>query len=430
MKFFIKTFGCQMNVNDSEKMDHILQKKGMVRTDDVTKADLIVINSCAVREKAQEKIFSYIGRLEPDQKIIVAGCVAQSEKNLILKRNGKINFVLGTHQFYEINDILEQEIKKNVRGARTEFRKEWLEAVPDIYSRGNGYTGYISIMEGCNNFCTYCIVPFTRGREKYRPFENIVNEAKYLAKSGFKEIILIGQNVNSWRDSDKNISFSLLLEHVSQIKGIKWIRFITSYPGYYESELIETMKRNRKIARHIHFPAQSGSTVILKKMGRVYSRKEYLDIISRFKKEIPEIRFSSDFIVGFPGETEKDFNLTLSLIEKVKYDSIFSFIYSPRKYTKAAQLIDAVSPEEKKDRLRRLQELQKKIQLETHRKMVGTEVEVMITGENKKRPDEMLGRTESYKVVNFKSKGIPGDFVRVKIERIGPYSLRGTEVQR
>lgn len=428
MKFFIKTFGCQMNVNDSEKINHLLKRRGMKRVENPDRADLIIINSCAVREKAQEKVFSFIGRLEDNQKIVVSGCVAQSEKDLILKRNKKVDFVVGTHQFYCMNDIIDEYLLKNEKGTNTALSREWSETVPDIYARDNRVTGYISIMEGCNNFCTYCIVPFTRGREKYRPYKNIIDEAEYLVENGFKEIILIGQNVNSWKDHENGVSFAALLDRIAGIDNIKWIRFITSYPGYYESELIDVMKKNRNIVRHIHFPAQSGSTRILKKMGRNYTRQKYIEIISKFKKEIPEIKFSSDFIVGFPGESERDFKLTLSLMEKIGYDSMFSFIYSPRKHTKAEVISDDISLAVKKERLQKLHELQKKIQLEGHKALVGKELEVMITGDNPKREGELLGRTESYKIVNFPGSRKPGEFVKVRIDHFGAYSLRGKEV--
>ncbi len=417
-----------MNVNDSEKINFLLSERGMERVEKHEKADMIIINSCAVREKAQEKIFSFIGRLKSEQKIVVSGCVAQSEKDKILKRNSKIDFVVGTHQFYNINDIVDDFLLKDQKGTMTALSREWEETVPDVYARDNGFTGFISIMEGCDNFCTYCIVPFTRGREKYRPFINIINEAEYLAGKGFQEIVLIGQNVNSWKDIENGLSFASLLDKIAGIRGLKWIRFITSYPGYYEDELLDVMKRNRNIARHIHFPVQSGSTRILKKMNRIYSRDKYLQIISRFRKEIPEISFSSDFIVGFPGESERDFDLTLSLMEKVRYDSIFSFIYSQRKHTKAADFEDNIDSETKKMRLQKLHKLQKQIQLEEHAKLVGKELEVMVTGENPRRPGEVLGRTENYKVVNFPGNHPPGKFVIVKIQRFGPYSLRGIEV--
>jgi len=431
MKFFIKTYGCQMNVNDSEKMRHILENKGMTLSRDEAAADIIIINSCAVREKPQDKIFSYAGRMAKDKTIIVAGCVAQSEKENILARNPNIDYIVGTHQYYKIDQIVDEiAVKQETRGVKAEFSKQWQEAVPGIASRTSPVSGYISIMEGCDNFCSYCIVPFTRGREKHRPFENIIKEAGYLAAMGYKEIILLGQNVNNWEDKEKRMKFTELLDHMAQRIDVKWIRFITSYPGYYDDELLEVMAKHGKIARNIHFPAQSGSTRILKKMNRIYNRDHYLKIINRFKKKVPGITFSSDFIVGYPGETDNDFKLTLSLVEEVEYENIFSFIYSPRKHTRAFKMGDNLSLEVKKQRLYKLQELQKEIQLKNNKALIGKTVEVLVTGRNPKKEDEVIGRTESYRVVNFKSAAEIGSFTDVLIENVGPYSLRGREISR
>jgi tRNA-2-methylthio-N6-dimethylallyladenosine synthase len=430
MNFFIKTYGCQMNVNDSEKMQYILENRGLTITRDEKSADIVIINSCAVREKPQDKIFSYAGRLPKDKIIIVAGCVAQAEKEKILERNPNINYIVGTHQYYRINEIVDEILKTRNRkaGIKVQFTREWQEAIPGIDARTSHVSGYISIMEGCNNFCSYCIVPFARGREKHRPFEKIMEEAAYLAEKGYKEIILLGQNVNNWEDKEKNMKFTDLLDVMAQEIDVRWIRFITSYPGYYDNELIAVMAKHRKIARNIHFPAQSGSTRILKKMNRIYTRGQYLDIIWRFKKRIPDITFSSDFIVGYPGETGNDFKLTLSLVEKVEYENIFSFIYSPRKHTRAFKIEDKLSLIIKKQRLYELQELQRKIQLKNNKVLVGSTVEVLITGKNPKKPGEVIGRTVSYRVVNFKSGTGVGEFTRVLIENVGPYSLRGREV--
>lgn len=428
MTFFIKTYGCQMNVNDSEKMRHILEKKGFSFIQDETAADIFVINSCAVREKPQEKVFSYAGRMPGDKIIIVAGCVAQSEKEKILKRNPNIDYIVGTHQYYKIDQIATEILEKKSHGVKTLFSKQWQEAVPCPGARTSRVSGYISIMEGCNNFCSYCIVPFTRGREKDRSFENIKKEAKELAANGYKEIILLGQNVNRWEDKSKNKKFTDLLDDLATAVDVKWIRFITSYPGYYDDELIEVIAKHKKIARNIHFPAQSGSTQVLKKMNRIYTRGQYLNIISRFKKKVPDITFSSDFIVGFPGETEKNFELTLSLVEKVEYENIFSFIYSPRPHTRAFKIKDDIKPEIKKQRLYELQETQRKIQLKNNNTLIGKTVEVLVTGPHPKKPGEVIGRTVNYRVVNFKSTTPPGQFTNILVENVGPYSLRGTEV--
>ncbi|HLP60638.1 MAG TPA: tRNA (N6-isopentenyl adenosine(37)-C2)-methylthiotransferase MiaB [Candidatus Deferrimicrobium sp.] len=430
MKFFIKTFGCQMNVNDSEKMAYILEKRGFTVTDNENDADIVIINSCAVREKPQEKIFSFAGRLPKEKKIIVAGCVAQSEKEKILARNPHIDYIVGTHQYYQIDRIVDEilaEKSKGDRGVKAQFSKIWQEAVPDIASRISRVSGYISIMEGCDNFCSYCIVPYTRGREKHRPFDQIMEEAHYLAANGYKEIILLGQNVNNWKDQEKGLKFPHLLDKMAQAVDVKWIRFITSYPGYYDDELIDVMARHQKIARNIHFPAQSGSTRVLAKMNRRYNRSSYLQIIRHFKKRIPDIAFSSDFIVGFPGETENDFKLTLSLLEKVEYDNIFSFVYSPRRFTRAFKFKDDIAPEIKKERLYRLQECQKNIQLKNNKALIGKTVEVLVTGPHPKKKGEVIGRTVNYRVVNFKSDTPAGEFTEVLIENAGPYSLRGTQ---
>lgn len=428
MNFFIKTFGCQMNVNDSEKIRHILREKGFSAVDNEADADIVIINSCAVREKPQAKIFSYAGRIPKGKIIIAAGCVAQAEKENILKKNPDIHYIVGTHGYHKIGSIIEEIGKEKKRGVEAGFSKQWQELTPYVEFRESPVSGYISIMEGCDNFCSYCIVPFTRGREKYRPFADIVREAEYLSAAGYREIILLGQNVNNWRDERKNMKFSDLLDYLAGNTAVRWIRFITSYPGYYDGELIAVMAKHEKIARHIHFPVQSGSTRILKKMNRVYSRTRYLQIIKDFKKKIPAIKFSSDFIVGYPGETEPDFRLTLSLIGKVEYTSIFSFMYSPRKFTRAYKMQDDIPLDVKKERLHRLQDLQKTIQLRNNKKLIGSEIEALVTGPHPKKSGEVIGRTESYQVVNFVSGAAPGEIKRVSIKNVGPYSLRGEEL--
>lgn len=429
MNFLIKTFGCQMNVNDSEKMRHILEKKGFRVTENAADADIVIINSCAVREKAQDKIFSFIGRLGKDQRVIVSGCVAQSERENLWRSNPRIDFVVGTHQYYRIDGIVNEIVKERKQGLETGFSRDWQELTPEADYRHSRVSGYVSIMEGCNNFCSYCIVPFTRGREKYRPFSGIMEEAEYLSAKGYREIILLGQNVNNWQDADRGMKFPDLLAELATGIDVRWIRFITSYPGYYDDDLIKVMMRHPRIARHIHFPAQSGSTRVLRRMNRTYTRAQYLKIIENFRRHIPGMQFSSDFIVGFPGETAHDFELTLSLIEKVEYESIFSFIYSPRKHTGAAGMADHLRLERKKERLYRLQDLQEEIQLRNNRKKKGQRVEVLVTVKNPKVDTEVIGRTESYRVVNFKSSAPVGSFTHVLVESAGPHSLRGREIR-
>lgn len=428
MTFFIKTFGCQMNVNDSEKIRHLLEAKGLTAAGEA-EADLIIVNSCAVRAKPQEKIFSYIGRFPRAKKVIIAGCVAQSEKEALFAKKVRVDFVVGTHQFYRIGEIVDELRYSSRPAAALGFSRRWQELVPDAQARSSTVTGYISIMEGCDNFCSYCIVPFTRGREKHRPMAAILRETEYLAGRGYREIVLLGQNVNHWHEPGGNQRFPDLLRRLARV-SVPWIRFITSYPGYHEPELIEVMAENRNIARHIHFPAQSGSTRILKKMNRVYSRAQYLAIVRAYRRAMPEMKFSSDFIVGFPGENERDFQLTLSLLREVEYESVFSFIYSPRPHTKAAALAVDVPAQRARERLYALQELQATIQLKNNRLLVGKTIDVLVCEKHPKKAGEMIGRSESYRVVNFASQTPVGEFTQVRITGAGPHSLRGEEIPK
>ncbi len=426
MTFFIKTFGCQMNVNDSEKIRHLLEAKGLTAAGEA-EADLIIVNSCAVRAKPQEKIFSYIGRFAGGKKVIVAGCVAQEEKEAIFAKKVKVDYVVGTHQFYRIGEIVDEIRAPGLPRVAAAFSRRWQELVPDAEARSSAVTGYISIMEGCDNFCSYCIVPFTRGREKHRPMAAILREAEYLAGRGYREIVLLGQNVNHWHEAESGTSFPGLLRRLARVP-VPWIRFITSYPGYHEPELIEVMAENRNIARHIHFPAQSGSTRVLKKMNRVYSRADYLRIIRAFRRAMPEMKFSSDFIVGFPGESERDFRLTLSLLDRVEYESVFSFIYSPRPHTRAAVFSRELPAAQAKERLLALQEKQAAIQLRNNRLLAGKTIDVLVCERHPKKAGEVIGRSESYRVINFASQTPVGEFTQVRITGAGPHSLRGEEI--
>ncbi len=429
MTFFIKTFGCQMNVNDSEKIRHLLEAAGLTPSPAEESADVIIVNSCAVRAKAQEKIFSYIGQFPRAKRVIVAGCVAQAEKQEIFKKKVRVDYVVGTHQFYRIAEIVAGLDAGGAPGSAVAFNRQWQELVPAAQARSSPVTGYISIMEGCDNFCSYCIVPFTRGREKHRPLAAILREAEYLAAQGFREIVLLGQNVNHWHDVGSGSSFPDLLRQLAARVPVRWIRFVTSYPGYHDAELVRVMAENRSLARHIHFPAQSGSTRILKKMSRTYGRGDYLGIIRAFRAAIPGMKFSSDFIVGFPGESERDFALTLSLLEQVEYESVFSFVYSPRPRTPAASLAQGAPTAAIKERLYALQETQAGIQLKNNRRLIGETIEVLIVEKHPKKAGEVIGRSESYRVVNFVSTTPVGEFAKVKVTAAGPHSLRGEEIR-
>lgn len=423
-RFHISTFGCQMNVNDSEKMRSLLCQAGWQWSETVEKADLVIINSCAVREKPAQKIYSFVGRVPKGKRIILAGCVAQSEQEALQKRQPRIDVVMGTHQLHRIVDIASELLDGNARvGNALDFSMEWRELVPGMDSRDSSFSAYVSIMEGCNNFCAYCIVPYTRGREKFRPFGAIEAEVKALLEQGVKEIVLLGQNVNSWRDEAAGMDFVALLDRISALP-VFWLRFVTSYPGYFAARLIDLMAERSNIARLMHFPAQSGSTRLLKRMNRRYDRREYLGIIERFGNRITGMEFSSDFICGYPGETDRDHRLTLSLLVKVQYQSVFSFVYSPRPGTRAAGIPEQLTLEEKKARLQELQRLQADIQLQKNKELLGSLQTVLVSMAHPKTAGEWIGRTEQLRLVNLCGSFTPGEVIVARISSVGPHSLR------
>lgn len=432
LKFFIQTFGCQMNESDSERIAGILERAGAKKVDKQEEGDLIIVNSCAVREKSEEKLYSYIGRLSQlrQKKAVqvgVVGCVAQLRGLELLGRRFDVDFVLGPDNYHELPQFLEKT--QTEKAAATDWSKEWKETPPELVHHESRVSAYVTVMEGCNNYCTYCIVPFTRGHEKYRPLRSIHEEVVRLAAKGFKEIQLLGQNVNGYRDHESGKGFSALLREVSRIPGIEWIRFLTSHPKYFTREMAETMRANRKICRQLHLPLQSGSTSVLKRMQRGYTKEEYIEKVEDLRKLMSEVSLSTDIIVGFPGETEKDFEETCEVLQKVRFTSIFSFRFSPRPLTKASELKDDVPFEDKRRRLEVLQELQKQIQLQSHSQQVGKVMNVLCLGRNKRTTDCYSGRNEGHQVVNFRSgEDCLGRFVQVRITGYGPYSLHGERI--
>ncbi len=413
-----------MNVSDSEKMRSLLGQAGWRWSETVADAELVIINSCAVREKPAQKIYSYIGRIPVGKRIVLAGCVAQSEREGLQKRQPRIDAVIGTHQLHRIADIAAALLGEAGRSDnQLAFDRQWRELVPGMDYRGSAFSAYVSIMEGCDNFCAYCIVPYTRGREKFRPFAAIDSEVKELLRQGVQEIVLLGQNVNSWRDEALGLDFVDLLDRLSGLP-VFWLRFVTSYPGYFARRLVDLMAERRNIARLMHFPAQSGSSRLLKLMNRRYDRRQYLAIIDRFYRRIPDMEFSSDFICGFPGETEHDHRLTLSLLEKVRYQSVFSFVYSPRPQTRAAAMQERLTLEDKKRRLQELQALQADIQLKKHKSLLGSRQRVLVTSAHPKKAGEWIGRTEQLRLVNLPGDYTAGQIVEVTIASVGPHSLR------
>jgi tRNA-2-methylthio-N6-dimethylallyladenosine synthase len=433
LKFHIHTFGCQMNENDSERIAGTLKACGAKASNSPEQSDLIIVNTCAVRKKSEEKLYSYLGRLaslKEKKKVMigVVGCVAQLYKSELLEGKPFIDFVLGPDNYSQLREvILSSDQEKFISTQRS---PEFQEIPPHLLCRESAASSYVTVMEGCNNFCSYCIVPFVRGREKFRSMKNILEEVQYLADNGYKEIQLLGQNVNSYQDAETGKDFSELLREVNRMEGIEWIRFVTSHPKNFDKKIAAAMKESKKVCRQLHLPIQSGSSSVLKRMNRGYTREEYVEKIFVLRNLMPDISLSTDIIVGFPGESEEEFQETLSLLKEVRYTNIFSFRYSPRPLTAASEEKDTVPFEEKKRRLTLLQQLQKELQLELNKSLVGRVMKVLCLGKSKKDSGLFSGRNEGYQVVNFKSKNdVIGRFVDVRITSFGPYSLIGEEIQ-
>ncbi len=417
-----------MNVHDSEKLLGVLTTMGYYPVSSEEEAQLVILNTCAVREKAEHKVYSELGRLKKLKKmgvvIGVCGCVAQKEGKNLLDKMPFVDFVVGPRNIYSLPQVLE-EVKLGRRVVKTHLNGSCITSLKMPVRRQDPYRAYVTVMEGCDNFCAYCVVPFTRGREVSRPSIEIVEEVKRLADQGYLEVTLLGQNVNSYgKNLDEGIDFSGLLEKVHEVEGIRWIRFITSHPRDFSEKLIRTVTALPKICEYIHLPAQSGSTTVLERMGRGYTREEYLEKVAMIREYIPEVALTSDFIVGFPGEREKDFQLTLDLVERVRYEGVFAFCYSVRKGTRAAQWEDDVPTSEKGRRLTHLLQLQDRITEEVSRTYQGKVLDVLFYDWK----DGMLeGRTRTNKIVS-----VPGErkhLGTVKKVRIGEtrmYQLLGT----
>ena len=435
-RYHIHTFGCQMNVHDSEQLAGELETIGFLPAESEEDADITLLNTCSVRDKADHKLFTKLGRValikrsKPELIIGVCGCIAQRDGEAIFKRAPFVNLVLGTRAVERL-PILLNELKQ-VRGQRREGgRVSFLGQADEIeegsvFVRGSSVIAYVTITEGCNNFCSYCIVPFVRGREVSRPAAKIVAEVRRLSERGYMEIHLLGQNVNSYSDDASGTDFASLLDSVAGVEGIDRIRFITSHPKDFSEAIAEVMARHDNICNAIHLPPQSGSDKILKMMKRHYTRSQYLEKILYLKRYLNNVRLSGDMIVGFPGESEKDFTASLDLVSTVRFSQLFTFIYSPRPGTAAAQLPDDVAREAKVSRLQRLQRLQGEIQLQEHRGMVGRIVQVLIDGDSARGGGQLCGRTEGNIVVNV--DGPPeliGKMVPVEITDAGVHSLLG-----
>ncbi len=428
-KYLILTYGCQMNEHDSENISGIMEDMNYQRTDNMEEADVIIVNTCAIRENAHNKAEGMLGRIKhlketnKDKVVILCGCMAQEER-LVNKINSYnwVDIICGTHNFHKIPNYLEEHYAK-CQVIREVFSIEGdvIENLP--VKRESDYTAWVNIQYGCDKFCTYCIVPYTRGKQRSRRPEDIIDEVRELYNNGYQEVTLLGQNVNAY-GKDLGYDFATLLGEVSQI-GIPRIRFVTSHPWDFTDKMIEVISKCDNIMPYIHLPLQSGSNRILKLMGRKYTKEEYLLLVDKLRKSIPNVSITTDIIVGFPGETEEDFQDTIEVVNKVKYDLAYTFIFSPREGTPAEKMVDPTSEEEKKERLARLNELINKYALEANKKILNKIVDVLILGPSDKK-DKFMGYTDNMKLVNVScSEDLVGKIVPVKITDVKTWSLTG-----
>ena len=435
--YFIATMGCQMNEYDSDYLGQVLQDSEFLHTDDPNEADLILINTCAVRAKAEQKAYSLLGRMrslkkrKPSLILGLVGCMAQQEGDRLIKKFPYLDLVLGTREVGRIQEVLQGLESNGKKAVATDLESK----IPPPVNRPGYFSGrvkgYISIMEGCNNFCSYCIVPYVRGREVSRSPEDILNEAVNLVSQGIKEITLLGQNVNSYCSGEKErVRFPHLLRRLNNLDDLLRIRFTTSHPKDLSDELIQCFDELDKLCPHIHLPVQAGSNRILALMNRGYTRETYIELIANLRDVRPEMSITSDIIVGFPGESDADFQMTLDLLRKIEFDNTFSFKYSDRKGTIAEKMTGKVDDKTKSDRLSRLQVLQKDITLEKNKRLEGEEVAILVDGHSRKG-GQLTGRTGTNKIVNFNCNNeIISSIVKVKIKHSFVNSLRGELLTR
>ncbi len=434
-KCYVKTYGCQGNLRDGEVIEGILVKLGYTPSSELEDADIILLNTCCVRENAEKKVFGEVGYLKnlknknPNLIIGICGCMVQQEHivSALLSKYEQVDLVFGTHNIHMLPTLIKEVITSGKRVYNVLSNQgDIQEDLPSC--RASKYKAWVNIMYGCNKFCTYCIVPYTRGKERSRKSSDILKEVQELKEQGYKEVTVLGQNVNAYGKDIDDLSFAGLLEQIALI-GIERIRFTTSHPWDFSDELIDVIAKYPNIMNHIHLPVQSGDDNILRLMGRRYSSEQYLELVDKIKKKIPNVALTTDIIVGFPNETEENFNNTLKLCEKVKYDGAFTFIYSPRVGTPAAKMKDNVSMETKKERYNKLTAFLATFQYEKYKQFEGKVVKVLVDGPSKKNIDILSGYTEDMKLVNFKGDiSKVGKIVKVKVINAKTYTLEGEEV--
>ncbi len=446
-RFHIRTYGCQMNVHDSEKVGHLLAHSGYRATDDAEEADLLVVNTCAIREKAENRLYTELGLLRdwkaqrPGRVLGVAGCVAQQEGDAILRRFAAVDFVYGTHNLRWVPTLV-AAAERGQRRVHTDedhtlARFDLPGRHPDLPSATPG-RAFLTAMEGCDLFCTFCVVPHTRGREISRPAAAIVEEARSLAACGVREVTLLGQTVNAYGRHDVRRGraaaagtepFAALLRRLAAVPGLERIRYTSPHPAFFDDDLVQAHGDLEALCPHVHLPVQSGSDAVLARMRRRYAPSDYRDLVGRLRAARPDLAITTDLIVGFPGETDADFEATLELVRDVAFDDAFSFKYSPRPHTAAATFPDAVAPEVAQERLEALQDLQRSLTLDAHRRRVGSETDVLVEGASRRGAGQVTGRDPYHRVVNLaagtEDGPRPGDVVRVRLVEATPHSLIG-----
>ena len=432
-KYFLRTYGCQMNVHDSEEIKYYLESLGYEAVDELELADIVVLNTCAIRENAKDKVFGYLGRCKhlkkekPDLIIAVAGCLMQKPNEIeeIHNRHKYIDIIIGTHNLNELPSLIEEANNKKIQNIEVYSNSDVVfENVK--YNRDSKVSAWINIIYGCDKFCTYCIVPFTRGRERSRKMEEVLEEVRNLKNQGYMEVTLLGQNVNAYgKDLNLGYDFATLLEEVAKI-GIPRIRFVTSHPWNFTDKMIDVIAKYDNIMPYIHLPIQSGSDDILRKMNRKYSIDEYKKLFDQIKCKVKNVAITTDIIVGFPNETDEDFKKTLDIVNYCKFDGAYTFIFSPREGTAAARMEDKISMEVKEKRLQELNSLVNKYSLESNQRLVGKVVEVLVNGISEKDSNKVYGYTETMKLVNIVGgKELIGKIVPVKITDAKSFSLDG-----
>jgi len=437
-KAYVRSFGCQLNVSDGEKIKGLLKKIGFDFTENENDADLIILNTCAVRENAEDRVFGIVGSMkrlkEINPKLIIgiSGCMTAQEHiaDKIRRSYPQVDFVMGTSSIHSLPKLLINCLEGTKFSADTKEYADFSEGMEQV--RESSFKASVPIMFGCNNFCTYCIVPYVRGRERSRRSEDIVSEVSKLVSQGYKEIMLLGQNVNSYgNDIDSELDFPKLLRRLNEIDGDFIIRFMSSHPKDASRELIDTIFECEKIADHLHLPVQSGSNLILERMNRKYTVEKYMEIVDYAREKDPKFSFTTDLIVGFPNESEADFNATLELIRRVKYDNIYSFIYSKRTGTRAAEMEDTISDETKSARMRELLELQREISSENYKRFLGKKMRVLVDGTSKKHDGWLTGKSREFIIAEFPGdSSLIGQFADIEVTDTKNWAVIGKIIKR